>query len=201
VIWSLEFGAWGLESFFVMNQEKDIHTAKTVAISYLSRAPRSINEVELKLKQKGIAENILKETINSLINIGYLNDETFARQWANSKIKFRLWGRNKIIHGLKQKGISDEIINQTLMDIYQLPGEEMQGDKTSIRETAEFNTAKTAIEKWFKSRGPSSGAKGLKKQDQKARAYRYLQAKGFPTSVAIAAIKECFGAIEKNEGQ
>src|SRR3989304_1286322 len=117
-----------------MSTNHDIHTAKTVAISYLSRAPRSINEVELKLKQKGIDENILKKTINSLINIGYLNDETFARQWANSKIKFRLWGRNKIIHGLKQKGIADEIINQTLMDIYQPHGEETQGDKTSVRE-------------------------------------------------------------------
>ena len=183
-----------------MSTNHDIHTAKTVAISYLSRAPRSINEVELKLKQKGVAENILRETINYLISIGYLNDEVFARQWANSKIRSRLWGRNKIIHGLKQKGIPDEIINQTLMDIYQLPEEEMQGDKTSIRETAEFNTAKTAIEKWFKSRKQGSGTRGLKKINQKARAYRYLQAKGFPTSVAIAAIKECFGAIEKNEG-
>jgi len=184
-----------------MHLKNHIHAAKTVAISYLSRAPRSINEVELKLKQKGIAENMLKKTINSLISIGYLNDETFAWQWANSKIKFRLWGRNKIIHGLKQKGIADEIINQTLMDIYQPPWEEMQGDKTSIRETAEFNTAKTAVEKWFKSRGQGSGTKGLKKLSQKARAYRYLQAKGFPTSIAIAAINECFGAIEKNEGQ
>lgn len=183
-----------------MSTNNDIHTAKTVAISYLSRAPRSINEVELKLKQKGIAENILRKTINSLINIGYLNDEVFARQWANSKIKSRLWGRNKIIHGLKQKGVSDEIINQTLTDIYQLPEEEMQGDKTSVRETTEFNTAKVAIEKWLKGRGRRFGARGLRKLNPKAMAYRYLHAKGFPTSIAIAAIKEYFGATETNDG-
>ncbi|MBI5048746.1 MAG: RecX family transcriptional regulator [Deltaproteobacteria bacterium] len=197
------------------NSEKDINYAKTIALKYLSHAPRSVKEVELKLGEKDIADNISGKVIGHLISLGYLNDEIFARQWASSKIKSRLWGRNKIIHGLKQKGISNEIINQTVMDVYQPPAEERQEDKNSITEATELNTAKIALWKWLKSK--NHGAKtncelritnyelnsAIRNRKSKIvqKAFRHLQAKGFPTSIAIAAIKECFGKLETDEDQ
>ena len=91
---------------------QNFSAAKTIALKYLSRAPRSVREVELKLKGKDIGENTIKKTINYLLERGYLNDEVFAKQRADSKIKSSLWGRNRVIHDLKQKGISEEIIKR-----------------------------------------------------------------------------------------
>jgi regulatory protein len=183
------------------DSEKETCYAKTIALKYLSRAPRSIKEVELKLGKKDIAENISGKVIAHLIGLGYLNDEVFAKQWARSKIKSRLWGRNKIIHGLKQKGISDEIISKTVMDVYQSPSEEIQEDKNSITEATEFNTAKTALEKWLKGKVRSQESEIRSQEKTKQKAFRHLQAKGFPTSIAIAVIKVCLGKLETDESQ
>ncbi|MEK7841625.1 MAG: RecX family transcriptional regulator, partial [Deltaproteobacteria bacterium] len=74
-----------------MSRKKDINYAKTIALRYLSRASRSASEVESKLKEKGIKDDAIKEALQYLTDLGYLSDETFANQWAASKIKSRLW--------------------------------------------------------------------------------------------------------------
>ncbi|MBI3753450.1 MAG: regulatory protein RecX [Deltaproteobacteria bacterium] len=160
----------------------DIHAAKTIALKYLSRAPRSIREVELKLKGKDIGKDAIKKTINCLLELGYLNDEVFAKQRADSKIKSRLWGRNRVIHDLKQKGISEEIIKRI----------------SNNEDASEFNTAEIAIKKWIKSKG-QGGKRTWGQERQKA--FRHLQAKGFSTSIIISVMKEYWGELEIDESQ
>lgn len=159
--------------------KNDANSAKTIALKYLSRAPRSVKEAELKLKEKNIGEDTIEETINYLLDLGYLNDETFAKQWADSKIRLRLWGRNRIILGLRQKGIAEDIIKQV----------------AGNTEEGELHTSKTALEKWVK-------RQGRKKQNEKLKqkAFQHLHSKGFGTGTIISAIKEILGKVETDEG-
>lgn len=170
-----------------MSLKKDISSAKTIALKYLSHAPKSSREVELKLKEKGFTEDEISETIIYLRNLGYINDEMFAKNWANSKIKSRFWGKKKILLGLKQKGIPDELLKQVAHD---------------LTETSELNTANFALKKWLKTkkigRTPDSDSDG-KKLMQKA--FNYLQTKGFSTSVIITIIRKYNNEIEIYEGQ
>ncbi len=166
-----------------MSRKKDINSAKAIAVRYIASAPRSIMEVELKLKGKDIGEDTIKKTINYLLELGYLNDEVFAKQRADSKIKSRLWGRNRGIHDLKQKGISEEIIKRI----------------SNNADASEFNTAEIAIKKWFKNKGQGARVKG--QEDLKQKAFRHLHSKGFATDMILAAIKEKLGELETDESQ
>lgn len=159
-----------------MSRKKDINYAKTIALRYLSRASRSTCEVESRLKEKGIKDDAIKETLQYLTELGYLNDETFANQWAASKIKSRLWGKNRIIHGLKQKGISEEII-----------------DDLGINES---DTAKLALMKWLKNKEQPPESSGQEKLRQKAGAYRHLHAKGFSADVIYDVLKKSYNGAE-----
>ncbi|MEK7829181.1 MAG: regulatory protein RecX [Deltaproteobacteria bacterium] len=157
----------------------DIRYAKTIALKYLSRASRSVKEVESRLKEKGIKDDSIKEALQYLTDLDYLSDETFANQWAASKIKARLWGKNRVIHGLKQKGISEEIIKRIIDDL-------------GINE---LDTAKLALIKWLKNKEqPESGKQ--EKLGQKAGAYRHLHAKGFPADVIYDVLKERYNGTE-----
>lgn len=165
----------------------DIHHAKTIALKYLSSAQRSVREVELKLKQKGFEEDIIKQTIVYLKSYDYLNDEAFAKQWAASKIKLRSWGKIRITHGLRQKGISEKIIRQTL-DVPE-------------QEANELNTARTALEKWLNEKVRSQESEVRSKEKIKQKVFRHLQNKGFTTEVIFAVTKQHFGASEINESE
>lgn len=168
------------------DSEKETLYAKAIAIRYLSHAPRSTKEVELKLKGKDVTSDTLKETIRYLIDRGYINDELFAKNWISSKIKSRLWGKNRIIQGLKQKGISPDIIKEAL-------------DNSEV-ETTEFNTADIALKKWLKTQKKHLlGIQNSKLMTQKA--FRHLKNKGFSTSAIITAIKKYDGEFEIYEGQ
>lgn len=170
----------------MINLKKDLHAAKTVALRYLSRAPRSIKEVELKLKEKGITGDALKETIGYLIDRSYLNDDLFAKNWVNSKTKTQLWGQQRIREGLKQKGIHDEIIKRAI--------------DTLGGETTELDRAESALKKWLRTKAKYiQGPQKNKATTQKA--LRHLQAKGFSISVIIAAIKKYYGESATYEGQ
>lgn len=175
-------GEKAIEEFKILDEgtSNGVNYAKTIALRYLSRAPRSICEVESRLKEKDIKDDSIKETLQYLTELGYLSDETFANQWAGSKIKSRLWGKNRIIHGLKQKGISEEIIKLTIDDLG----------------TNELDTAKLALLKWLKNKGQAPESGKQEKLRQKAGAYRHLNAKGFPADVIYDLLKERYNGTE-----
>ena len=162
-----------------MSLKKDINFAKTIALRYLSRASRSTCEVESRLKEKGIKDDAIKEALQYLTELGYISDEAFANQWAASKIKSRLWGKNRVIHGLKQKGISEEIIKRIIDDL-------------GINE---LDTAKLALIKWLKNKEQPESS-GQEKLRQKAGAYRHLHAKGFSADVIYDVLKKSYNGAE-----
>ena len=49
---------------------------------------------------------------------GYIDESRFARAFVNDRFRFNGWGRIKIAHQLRLKGISSELIDQamTLID-------------------------------------------------------------------------------------
>ena len=158
------------------NLEKEGSYAKTIALRYISRSAKSVKEVETKLKKKDIDEHIIGKTIDYLKSMGYLNDDIFARDWAVSKIKNSLWGSNRIIYGLRQKGISEQIIKQVIENL--------------DTETTELDTAKIALKKWLKKQGHGVSIKGQDKLKQKQKAFRHLHTKGFSIHVITTVIKK-----------
>lgn len=83
------------------------------ALKYLSFRPRSTKEMYDYLVKKKYNEEEINETLKQLVELHFLNDDDFARLFAESRQRK---GKSKrlISYELKQKGIGKEQAEKTL---------------------------------------------------------------------------------------
>jgi len=84
---------------------------------YCAYQERCQQEVDEKLQSWGFPANDRRELIVRLIEQGFLNEERFARAYVRGKFKHNQWGKIKIRQGLKQRGISDQLIKMAFTEI------------------------------------------------------------------------------------
>jgi regulatory protein len=87
------------------------------AVQFLSFRSRSQAEVIRYLQDKGYVAEVVDHTVSRLLEQNYLNDEEFARFWLQNREQFRPRGRQALRYELRQKGISDQIIETVLLDL------------------------------------------------------------------------------------
>ncbi len=78
---------------------------------------RSHQEVREKLRQAGVYGKEAELLLSHLIEEGYLNEERFATQFAGGKFRIKQWGKRKIVHALKERGVSPYCITKSLQQI------------------------------------------------------------------------------------
>ncbi|MES2794985.1 MAG: regulatory protein RecX [Bacteroidota bacterium] len=78
---------------------------------------RTHNEVRERLFDWSIRGDDAEEMIVWLIENNYLNEERFAKAFAGGKFRMKNWGRIRIKHELKMKGLSDYCIKIGLAEI------------------------------------------------------------------------------------
>jgi regulatory protein len=93
--------------------------AKERALNFLSYRDRSEKEMRTKLNQVGFEDNIIDVVIEDLKRIKLINDEKFALTFARNKLITRPMGEFLIKQELFQKGISKDLIAQTVEEIYE----------------------------------------------------------------------------------
>jgi regulatory protein len=89
----------------------DLAAAKQKAYRLLSMRPHSEKELEKKLREKGFPAVVIKEALEKLHDLKYLNDESFAIGWARDLAVNKLRGNRKIIASLREKGVSSQLID------------------------------------------------------------------------------------------
>ncbi len=94
-----------------------ISKAKMTALSYLSYKDRTKREVIRRLKEKGFTKEVTKKTLVFLINYGYINDVEFSKKFVKQRVCSKGYGRYKVIRELREKGVSEEIIELVTEDI------------------------------------------------------------------------------------
>jgi regulatory protein len=87
------------------------------ALGLLARRNRSTKEIVDRLTKAGFAEAVIEETIDTLLDRKYLNDRQFTTEWIQNRIVFRPRSRRALSYELKIKGISSEIIENSLAQI------------------------------------------------------------------------------------
>ena len=90
-------------------KKPELEAAKQRAYRLLSMRPHSAKELAKKLRDRGFPEAVIKEALEKLHDLKYLNDESFALQWARNLAVNKLWGNHKISAGLKEKGITKDL--------------------------------------------------------------------------------------------
>lgn len=71
-------------------------------------------EIATKLRQKGATPDETDELLERLIREKYIDESRYAEAFVSDKFRFDHWGRIKISHSLRQKGIADSLIQEAL---------------------------------------------------------------------------------------
>jgi len=77
---------------------------------YCAYQERCHQEVRTKLKQMGCPWDEAQEIIGMLIEDRFLNEERYTRAYVKGKFNQNDWGRIKIRHALRGKGIHETLI-------------------------------------------------------------------------------------------
>jgi regulatory protein len=87
------------------------------ALLILSYRDRSSHELNQKLNKAGFSNDVVTETIGSLKEYGYVDDRNFSKAWVQSRADTKLYGKKRIRQELIEKGLSENIINDTFSEI------------------------------------------------------------------------------------
>lgn len=96
--------------------EINSYKAKSRALNLLSYRAHSKKELEDKLKRK-LGEESAKIATEKMEKIGLLNDENYAREFANHLQKNKMYAKKRIAYELSKKGINDEVISDVLNNL------------------------------------------------------------------------------------
>jgi len=105
------------KSIFLIRQHLTPDAALQKAKHFCAYQERCHGEVKEKLYSYGLKKYEVELLLSRLIEEDYLNEERFAMQFAGGRFRLKHWGKIKIKHELKQKQVSEYIINKAMKSI------------------------------------------------------------------------------------
>ena len=94
-----------------------LQQARLKAEKYCAYQERSQLEVKNKLIGMGLTIAETNEILVELVRDNFINEERFAYAFAKGKLKIKKWGNRKITIALKNKGITETLIQKVLREI------------------------------------------------------------------------------------
>lgn len=84
------------------------HRAFLLALRYLGIRPRTSQQVVSYLQEKGYPLEVAETIVNRCKQMGYIDDQAFARQWVNERLRLKPRSPMMLRMELKQRGIDKE---------------------------------------------------------------------------------------------
>jgi regulatory protein len=94
-----------------------VDEAKRKLEHYCAYQDRSHYQVEKKLREMRMIPEAIDDIVLHLMKENFLNEERFARSYVRGKFRIKQWGKQKIVQGLKQQYIHQNLINKALEEI------------------------------------------------------------------------------------
>ncbi len=107
----------GEEQIAALKAADELESAYLKAINFLSYRARSSAEIRKNLRKHEISELCIEPTIERLEKQGFLSDKDFAETWVENRNTFRPRGKRALTYELRQKGISNQVIETTLEEM------------------------------------------------------------------------------------
>ena len=156
-----------------LNSE-DYSSAVDYANLLLSYRKRSRKELLDKLKFKGYSDSIMERVLNSLEELGYINDTEFVIWWINTRRKNRPKGDVVLRYELRNKGVTDSIIESA----FEIINSEKQEDEFELA----WKACGSMLESYRK----------LPVNVAKRRLYAFLKRRGFSWRVIDSILDKFF---------
>ncbi|MCP4114943.1 MAG: regulatory protein RecX [Desulfobacteraceae bacterium] len=147
----------------------DCSKAYNQAIRFLAPRARSIMETEANLKKKGFDPQVIELTVSTLKQERLLDDREFAALFVENRERFRPKSRFALKYELRQKGISDTIIQEALESV-----DDFEAARRAV---------KTKLGQW----------RHLDRETFKKKMMNYLRNRGFGYEVSISTYRSSLG--------
>ncbi|WP_141705306.1 RecX family transcriptional regulator [Vulcanibacillus modesticaldus] len=105
------------EDFQAIIQEEERNKVWQKSLKYISYRPRTELEVKQYLTRQGYAIELIEPIVNKLKDERLLDDKLYAKQFINQRINSNPKGRKLLAYEMKNRGLSDTVIGDTLEEI------------------------------------------------------------------------------------
>jgi len=136
-----------------------------LALKALGRKERSSAELARWLRERGVEEEDVEAVVGRLVELGELDDERFARRYAEDKRELAGWGAERIRDALLARGVAPDHVEAALA-----------GDSEGIQIRRASNLL-------------ARRERGLDSDADRASALGYLTRRGYSYEVAHEAIR------------
>ena len=138
---------------------------------WLARREYSRAELAVRLRRRGIDGAAIERALDDLAAAGYLSDARYAQAVVTQRAG--RFGKRAIVHALKERGVTQPDVEQAV---------------TALASRDELEDAFALWQRKF-------GASPIDDRD-KARQVRFLQARGFSLSTALAVLRRAGSGVE-----
>ena len=149
--------------------ESALLKAKSDGLRLLSFSARSASELRSRLKLKRYPDDLVEEVIDSFQKQGLIDDVKFAKLFAESRVYSRPSGKRQLEIDLKKKGLSGELVRQTV---------------DNLKDYDEKEMVRTLALRRLK------GMSGVSKEKKKMRIYGFLKRRGFTNDAIFPVLDE-----------
>lgn len=156
----------------------DARQAKRVAYDLLSRKPWSRRELAARLRRRGASTGVAEDVVAELEARGYIDDQAFARQWADGRASRRHLGSLRLREELRRKGIPRDVAEAAVRQAFAESGEEERALEAARRRLPALRR-----------RNPGRAAPKLRD---------YLLRRGYPGDVVRRVLRHLLG-VESEE--
>jgi len=155
----------------------DAAAALELALRFLGTRPRTRWELERRLRAAG-ADAVLDHVLARLAELGYLDDDAFARYWSEQRDRHAPRGRRMVEAELRQRGVTRDVIERLRSE----PAARRQEDK-GLPETEE-QRARVALESHLRGRPLPNDRKAVQ------RIGMFLMRRGFDGETVRAVLRK-----------
>ena len=120
------------------------------------------------MSQRGYSPTVIEQALEKLRSLNYVNDETFARNWARSRAQSRGYGPNRVEEELRAKGIAPTLLRKVVSEL--------------LTDMDETEIAKRVLEKRFK-------GQDLSDTKTQARAAAFLRRRGYSSKIIFDLLR------------
>ncbi len=159
---------------------EDAAEVMEAAARLLEARPRSVAEVRRRLQRLGYRPPLVDGVLERLAEMGYLDDEAFARAWVESRDRSKPRGEHALRRELGLKGVDRTLVDGVLGD--------RRDAESADERTAGVGADEAAATRLLARKMPSI----LREQDPRRRAqkaYALLARNGFSPDVCSSAAK------------
>lgn len=158
--------------------------ARDDALMLLSHRARSVEEMRRRLRKKGHGDETIEEVVGWLLELDYLDDRAFARQFLGERMDRRPRGPFALVQELRKRGIDRSL------------AESMVRRVMDEKELDEVDLARAAADAWLdRQSGALRAALGegepeAESETARRRLYSHLERRGFRRSTARRVLGE-----------